>query len=241
MADIRFNTSNGLAWQAIRSPVIGGTVELASRPVFKLVVGEAELPSTQWKVLSVREDAEQFRAVAMFSYRAGLGRIAPHYINLHRFAMPGFKQFELTYSAPLENGNWFLLKAPFFNGTGFYLKGSCLQSDERSRAFYRSAFRVQHAHADAFLSEDVEPLVQTEARDVYANCFRTGKECVWTLYNAAYRTQRGMLLPVEHRDGTEYIDVWNERPVSADVVDGKARLQFDIGPRSVGCIVQREK
>ncbi|HUT90156.1 MAG TPA: DUF6259 domain-containing protein [Thermoguttaceae bacterium] len=180
-----------------------------------------------------------FGHVPLYGHRSGYDEVAPHYVNLQRFALPDFKTFELIYSVPLENGNWYLLKYPFFNGDGYYLKGTCLLTDEHSRAFYRRAFRVQHAHADAFTSTDVEPLVRTEVPNLFANRFSTQKKTVWTLLNANYRTLRGKLMAVEHRDGAQYFDCWNERPVDATAVGDRAELRFEIGPRSIGCIVQQ--
>ena len=57
----------------------------------------------------------------------------PHYVNLHRFAFPDFKTFELIYYVPQTNGNWYLLQYPFFNGDGYYLTGFLLSSDEHAQ------------------------------------------------------------------------------------------------------------
>ena len=179
-----------------------------------------------------------FGHVPLYGHRDGYDAVAPHYVNLHRFAFPDVKIFELIYSVPLRNGNWFLLKYPFFNGEGYYLKGSRFLTDEHSRAFYRRVFAVQHAHADAFASQDVEPLVRTEAPHLFANRFATPSKTVWTLFNANYRTIRGKLLVVPHREGARYHDAWNGRPVDATVEKGKATLTFAVGPRAVGCVVQ---
>ena len=179
-----------------------------------------------------------FGHVPLYGHRSGYDAVAPHYVNLQRFAFPDFKTFQLIYSVPLRNGNWFLLKYPFFNGDGYYLKGTRFLTDARSRAFYKRAFAVQHAHADAFTSLDVEPLVRTEVPNLFANRFSTPTKTVWTLFNANYRTVRGTLLVAPHREGATYRDAWNDRPVSATVKDGQAALGFDIGPRAVGCIVQ---
>ena len=144
-------------------------------------------------------------------------------------------------AVPLADGNWYLLKYPFFNGDGYYLKSTCLLTDDHSRAFYRNAFRVQHTHADAFTSTDVEPLVGTEVPHLFANRFSTPEKTVWTLLNANYRTLRGKLMRVAHRPGATYADAWTGRPVAVETHGGTAELSFQIGPRSVGCIVQEQK
>jgi len=179
-----------------------------------------------------------FGHVSLYGHRQGYDEVAPHYVNLQRFAFPDFKTFELIYYVPQVNGNWFLLKYPFFNGDGYYLTTACLLSDEHARAFYRNVFRIQHAHSDAFTSSDVEPLVRTEVPNLFANRFSTARKTVWTLFNANYRTVRGRLLVVPHKGGAKYLDAWSDKPIRAVVKDGTAELWFEIGPRSVGCVVR---
>jgi hypothetical protein len=177
--------------------------------------------------------------VSLNNYREGYADVAPHFVNLHRFALPDFKSFELIYYAGLRNGNWFLLKYPFFNGDGYYLTGGELAGyDDHSRSFLTRVFNLQHEHADAFTSKDVDPLVPTAQPGLYANRFSTERKCVWTLWNANYRTARGTVLTVPHVAGAQYFDAWNERPIAAKIQGEQATLELEIGPRSVGCIVQ---
>lgn len=171
---------------------------------------------------------------------SGSDRVAPHYVNLQRFVFPDFKTFHLIFSAPHRSGNWFLNRYPFFNGDGTYLNGEArFMCDETSRAFYAKVFRLQHAFKDAFTSADVEPLVPTEAPHLFANRFTAPARTVWTVYNANYRTLRGHLMTVSHRSGAKYRDAWNDRPIEFRAASGgRAELVFDIGPRSLGCVVQ---
>jgi hypothetical protein len=178
--------------------------------------------------------------VSLNNHREGYGTVAPHFVNLHRFALPDFKTFELIYYVPLRNGNWFLLKYPFFNGDGYYLTGSELDGyDEHSRAFLTRAFKILHEHPEAFTATDVEPLVRTEQPGLFANRFSAVKETIWTLHNTNYRTVRGPLLTVPHVAGAEYFDLWNDKPLTATIEGDRAKLPIEIGPRAVGCIVQR--
>lgn len=166
-------------------------------------------------------------------------RIAPHYVNLHRFAFPDFKTFHIIYSVPHQNGNWFLLRYPFFNGEGIYLKGEAVNSvDKYASSFYKKIFAIQHKYKYAFTSEDIEPLVATEAPHLFANRFSAQRFTVWTLYNANYRTLRGALLKVKHKPSAQYYDVWNNRKIVPQIKNDIAELTFEIGARSVGCIVQ---
>ncbi|HON08055.1 MAG TPA: DUF6259 domain-containing protein, partial [Verrucomicrobiota bacterium] len=168
-------------------------------------------------------------------------RIAPHYVNLFRFAFPDFKTFQIIYSVPQENGNWFLLKYPFFNGEGYYLKSEArTRADKHAIGFYQKVFAIQRKFSDAFTSSDVEPLVKTETPHLFANRFSTPQYTLWTLYNANYQTIRGNLLRVKHIKGRQYYDVWNNRLIKFKEVKDMAELDFDIGPRSIGCIIQRE-
>lgn len=180
-----------------------------------------------------------FGHVALDGHRDAGDPVAPHYVNLHRFAFPDFKTFELIYYVPQTNGNWYLLKYPFFNGDGYYLTSVLFSSDEHAQGFYRSVFRVQHEHKDAFTADDVEPLVTTRQPGLFANRFSTPKKTVWTLLNTNHRTLRGHLMTVPHRPGARYYDAWNQRPITANVRGDVAELVFDIGPREVGCIVQQ--
>lgn len=167
-------------------------------------------------------------------------RFAPHYINLFRFAFPDFKLFQIVYDVPQTNGNWFLLKFPFFNGEGYCLKGvTQTDCDSRATAFYRKVFAIQHKYADAFSSQDVEPLVKTEYPHLFANRFSAPNYTLWTLYNANYETIAGKLLRVKHVKGKQYYDLWNNRPVKFKILGDVAELEFDIKPRTVGCILQK--
>ena len=132
-----------------------------------------------------------FGHVAFYNSRDGYAWLAPHFVDLQRFAFPDFKVFETIYCTPMRNGNWTLLKYPFFNGHGYYLAlFDPVNCDQHYCEFLTRVFRVQHAHGDAFTSSSVEPLVPTEQSGVYANRFSTPKKNVWTLFNANYRTAR---------------------------------------------------
>lgn len=180
-----------------------------------------------------------FGHTALHGHADGYDRLSPHYLNLQRFVQPDFKVFELIYYAPLKNGNWSLLKYPFFNGEGYYMTGAYTGGDGHARDFLRKALRILRQHADAFASADVEPLVSTAAPGLFANRFSGPGETVWTVYNSNYRTLRGPLLTVPHRQGASYRDAWADKPIDAGVRDGIATLTFEIGPRQVGCVVAK--
>jgi len=180
-----------------------------------------------------------FGHVALAGHKPPCNTLAPHHVDLARFAFPDFNIFELIYYVPLENGNWHLLKYPFFNGSGYYLTGPSYKDPAPApRAFLRRALALLRRYADAFASSEVEHLVPTECPGLYANRFETPTLTVWTLFNSNPRTARGRLLTVPHRDGARYIDAWNDRPLHPTLADGRALLEFEIGPRAIGCVAR---
>jgi hypothetical protein len=166
--------------------------------------------------------------------------LAPHFIDLPRFAFPKFKQFHIIYYVTPRAGNWWLLKFPFFNGESYDIGQPGLPYfDEASLAFQRRAVQVLCAHREAFSSAQVEPLVPTEVAGVFANAFTAPKETVWTLYNANGRSVHGALLRVRPVPGASYANAWEDTPLRPEIKEGFARLALDLGPKAVGCVVQK--
>ncbi len=163
--------------------------------------------------------------------------LAPHRVDLFRFVCPTFKVFQLTQYEAFTNGNWEKLKFPFFNGEGYWLGNTTAEYCDDAHRFLRTAFAILHRYADAFCSEDVEPLVPTRMPFVYANRFSAGKVTVWTLFNGRFRTVRGDVLRVPHRKGTRYRDAFRDRPIEARIEGGAALIPVELGPRAVGCVV----
>lgn len=168
--------------------------------------------------------------------------LAPHFIDLPRFAFPNFKQLHIIYYVGNRAGNWWLLKFPFFNGDVYRIgEPNVPGMDAPSLAFQKRAVVVQCAHRDAFASANVEPLVRTEAAGVFANRFSAPRETVWTLYNANGRNVRGTVLRVKHVAGATYEDAWEGKALKPVIRNGLAELSLDLGPKAVGCVVQRRK
>lgn len=165
-------------------------------------------------------------------------RLAPHRVELLRFVFPSFKVFQLVSYNRFVEGGWHLLKWPFFNGEGYWLHHGTEDSFcPDARRFLAAALRVLHEHADAFCSEDVEPLVPTLVPTVYANRFSGERETVWTLYNADYRTVRGGLLRVAHVAGTSYRDAFTGARLEPRVVGDQAEIAVELEPWGIGCVV----
>lgn len=166
--------------------------------------------------------------------------LAPHFIDLPRFAFPDFKQLHIIHYVTPRAGNWWLFKFPFFNGEVYRVGAMSLPyMDEPSLAFLKRAIEVQCAHRDAFASRDVEPLVPTEVNGVFANLFRAPKGNVWTLYNANGRSVSKPVLRVKHVRGATYEDAWSGKPLTPTIQDGFALVGPELEPKGIGCVAQR--
>jgi len=167
-------------------------------------------------------------------------RVAPQFIDLPRFAFPAFRQFHIIYYVAPRAGNWWLLKFPFFNGESYFVGEPNLPGyDAAALAFQRRAIEVLSAHREAFTSSRVTPLVPTEQPGVFANRFETDGETVLTLYNANGRSVRGPVLHVPEAAGATYEDAWTGQPITPSLANGQVALPLELGPKAVGCIVQR--
>lgn len=176
-----------------------------------------------------------------YAISSAIDHLSPTHLNLTRFALPDFKTIEIIVcDKPLADDQE-AVRRVFFNGEAIWLEG--IADDwftPELRALIAKTHRILREHRGAFCSLDVEPLVSTCHPDVYANRFTLQREVVWTLYNTAWSTVRGELLTIEHVPGTEYFDAWNGRTIPAAIIGSEARLTLELGPRDVGCVVQRQ-
>ncbi len=166
--------------------------------------------------------------------------LSPAHLNLYRFAFPDFKTFEIiTCDRPLGS-DYQSVKRIFFNGEGIWIEG--IADDwftPETRSFIARTHSILKKHVKAFTSLDPTPLIPTLVEDIYANEFPAEDERVWTVYNARYSTVRGELLAVPHKDGASYYDAWNEQELNPRIHQGQAYLNMEMGPKDVGCVVQR--
>lgn len=177
---------------------------------------------------------------AAFSYNM-LGErpySAPTKLNLLRFAMPGLKVIELFHAgidpraASPEHA-----KLCFFHGSAMWLKGRGLSWYSRDfREFTQRAHAVFQEHADAFTSNDVEPLIPTERRGLYANRFSAPGKTLYTLYNATPHTITGKFLAVEgERDNVHELIGLDD--FSTAHTPGGVEVFGRIHPGEVGCVL----
>ncbi len=164
--------------------------------------------------------------------------LAPHFVNLNRFAFPEFKSFHLLSYPHTRNGNWTLYKVPFFNGDGYYQPvREAEYFDDGYRAFITKALGILQENAGVFASDDAQPLVPTRIPGVYANRFASddGATVIYTLYNANHHTVRGPMLGVaETPRGIE--NLWSDAAVEEMAGPDGRTLSLELGPRALGCL-----
>jgi hypothetical protein len=159
--------------------------------------------------------------------------------SVHRFVFPHIKQ--LGFPVGFDTGpRSHDLRSLFFNGEGVDDVGWLLY-DSRDLVRVRNWLAIEREFADCFASSHPEPLVATEAGELYANCFPGEGRTVWTLMNARFSTYRGPVLSVEYRPGDTYYDAWNHRPLRPEIHDGRATLSVGLDPQGLGCVVRTRR
>jgi hypothetical protein len=160
-------------------------------------------------------------------------------LNLTRFALPGFKTFEILVCDKPVGDDIHGIKLTFFNGEGLWIEGTLPESfTPKACETITRAHQIQRKYYKAFCCLNPIPLVPTLHPEVYANKFTSEEETVWTIYNANDTAVRGELLEVESTPGDEYYDVWNNKKLIPRTTNKKAWLSLEIGPRDVGCVVK---
>lgn len=164
---------------------------------------------------------------------------SPVPVAIVRFAFPNFKTFEILSFQPYQRATvWSLAKFAFFNGEAIWIQHPPRAFAPEALKLVRRIFAVLKAHADAFAGDDAIPLTPTLIAGVYANEFIGKNKRVFTFFNSLYRTVRGEVIRIRHRDGAHYADAWNRTPISTRIANGWTYIQLELPPRGIGCIVQ---
>ena len=166
--------------------------------------------------------------------------IAPFYLDLRRFTFPDFKTFDVIMTqTPWRNGNWSLLKFPFFNGNSYFHRtDDGKNADPEAVAMFKKIRFIQDKYKLVFSSNNVEPLLETLFKNTFVNRFSSANASVYTVYNANFRKVNDVIIKVKHRSGVTYKDIWNNKPVKiVKIEDGFDYLSFEITPRDMACIV----
>jgi hypothetical protein len=166
-------------------------------------------------------------------------RWMPVPVRLGQFAFPDFKVLQIIVCDLPVGTNEEAVRQVFFNGDGFWLQGepdSWWQPE--ALAVLRKCIAILREHADAFASDQCEPLVPTLVGGLFANKFEGEGKTVWTLYNANWRSVSGEILAVPHVSGARYFDAWNGKEIKPRIVGKTAYLRLTLEPHGVGCAVQ---
>ena len=166
--------------------------------------------------------------------------IAPFYLDLRRFTFPDFKTFDVIMTqTPWRNGNWSLMKFPFFNGNSYFHRiDDGKNADPEALAMLKKIRFIQNKYKLAFSSSDVEPLLETFFKNTFVNRFSVSDASVYTVYNANFRKVNDVIFKVKHKSNVTYKDIWNNKPVTIiKTEDEYDYLSFEIAPRDIACIV----
>ncbi len=163
-------------------------------------------------------------------------QVAEMPMNLYRFVFPRVKQ--LCFPVGIEGDpNFGCLKALFFNGEAHY-DATWRLYDDRTLGWLRKCLTLKKQYTDCFISDHPSPFVPTLKAGVVANEFPGDRRTLWTLFNGQFRTVRGAVLRVTHRNGATYQDAWNDQPLRPNIENGEAVLALKLDPQGLGCVVQ---
>lgn len=175
---------------------------------------------------------------AINSFQLTAQRWMPVPLRLGRFVFPDFKVLQIIVCDYPTGSNEEAIKQVFFNGDGYWLQGDPdTWFTAESLATLRKCIAILRQYADAFCSDDCQPLVPTRMKGVFANRFSSRTTTVWTLYNANWHSVQGEVLAVPHQPGARYLDAWNGKALEPRIVGAQAYLQVAIEPHGVGCVV----
>ena len=165
--------------------------------------------------------------------------LSPGKINLYRFLFPRLKLFDMV-SAGINPTSMTAadMKLSFFNGNGLWLKGD-LNSwySPDVRAFITKAHRTLREHAEAFTSDNLEPLAPTIAPEILANRFSSTRETIFTFYNRGFRTFRGRVLEVPPElKGRRFVNLFDGRAIAVSHQGDHSFLELELPPRDVGAV-----
>ncbi len=135
--------------------------------------------------------APYFDAAFCYNFPNADRRLSPLKLNLSRFAFPDIRLWDMLSIGidprvlPAED-----FRLSLWHGNGLWLKGhSETWYGEDLLGWIRRARALLGKHAAAFNGE-AEPLVDSPHPAVFINRFGGGRETVYTLFNAWYRTVR---------------------------------------------------
>ena len=158
-------------------------------------------------------------------------------IDLHRFAFPKFKSFEIL-NLWGSAGEWLAgFKWIFFNGKGFMITGSHTWYSPAARELIKKSCKIMHEYADLFNSDNPVPLVKSLSRQILINKFPHENSTIYTIYNKAYQSYDDLIMEFDFDENKKYFDIWNNREIVPIVKGAKIYIKYKIGPQDLGCLL----
>ncbi len=151
--------------------------------------------------------------------------LRPLEVNAQRFFFPECKPYELDIGAADP-----LLRKRFWN------------AEESFGAFYPAPmYTTLCENEDVYQTRDVEPLVPTLTRYVYANRFSAAGKTMWHLYNAAGHTVDAPLLALELKPGEHLFDLLAGREIVPLRPGGKAVVRRYLTRDDILCVAKLQR
>jgi len=137
--------------------------------------------------------------------------LRPLPVDIFRFYFPEIKLYEYRPNAKNDGP-----KVAFWNAVGTFL-------DSYPDEYYR----VLKENGDAFRSADAEPLIPTQAKEVYANRFATNSKQITLFYNASGKVSDAPLMKADAGANMHYFDLLNGEELPAENGMIKLKMQPD--------------
>ncbi len=129
------------------------------------------------------------------------------------------------------------LQTAWMNGTGTLVWenrfGLWNGWSARARSMLRSMSPIQRRYVGLFAGEKWTPLVERKGDSVFASLWEGSGLRLWTLVNRADKPYSGNLLTVRHTQGMRYFNLTAGAEAQAEVKEGVALLNGEIGARGI--------
>ncbi len=183
---------------------------------------------------------EDFDACIPSAVRFGNESSMPGRIEFQRFFYPYIKFMpHHTFQQGVRDGFHWGYGFNFFQGMGYFVACVPSQWDTAGREFIKKIYGIEHKYWRVFTSDDIEPLVPTLQPWIFANRFTADGLTIYTLYNDSFIGGNTKVLKVSA--GRKYFDLWNNRKLIPETVNGMEVISVDIEPKGFGAILVKEK
>jgi len=133
------------------------------------------------------------------------------------------------------------LQHAFFNGQGYAtlenLWGFWYENDPRDAEALLRFTRIEREMSDYLLSPDWEPHTPVLKSGVFASRFATARGTMWTIVNRNEYDVTGSQIEVPNQAGLQFYDLWHGQRLTPTIVDGKARLSFELEGLGFGALL----